>query len=198
MDKPFKIWNADRTLRKSVVANSLQQIVDIGKSKLEISPSASTRVVLECDGTEVEDEEYFAFMQPNTVFQLLQVTEKWRPPQSTSQSQMNYDDVDCGGDSESIPLRLRHLLQKMQTDIASVILLSADDLETVSKMPLSELASHLSESEFFAEQIQAACRNRLENIYQTQDALDLLRIYHASQQNSLLVEESSKKRKAET
>lgn len=42
---------------------------------------------------------------------------------------MNYDDVDCGGDSESIPLRLRHLLQKMQTDIASVILLSADDLE---------------------------------------------------------------------
>lgn len=65
-------------------------------------------------------------------------------------------------------------------------------------MPLSELASHLSESEFFAEQIQAACRNRLENIYQTQDALDLLRIYHASQQNSLLVEESSKKRKAET
>ena len=31
MEKPFKIWNSDRTIRKSIVANSLQQMVITGK-----------------------------------------------------------------------------------------------------------------------------------------------------------------------
>lgn len=203
MSRPFKIWNADRTLRKSVVANSLQQMIQFGKSKLDIMPNLPVKVVLECDGTEVEDEEYFAFMPSDTVFQFLQGTDKWKPPQATAvsghTSQMDYDEVDCaGGDGDGgLSPRLTHLLQKIQKDLTSVILLSADDLEIISKMSCNKLAAHLEESELFAEQVQMACSNRLENIYQTQDAMDMLRIYHASQQNSLLVEDSKKKRKSE-
>ena len=48
---------------------------------------------------------------------------------SQSHSKMDYDEVDCSGDNGTLSPRLRHLLQKMQTDITAVIFFSVDDLE---------------------------------------------------------------------
>ena len=48
-----------------------------GKSKLAIDEVGA--VVLEEDGTEVDDEDYFQLLKPNTTFILLRPHEVWRP-----------------------------------------------------------------------------------------------------------------------
>lgn len=50
-----------------------------GKEKLDVSGGKPLTLVLEEDGTEVDDEEYFRFLQPNSVFLLLQEGESWHP-----------------------------------------------------------------------------------------------------------------------
>lgn len=53
--------------------------VFLGKDKLGVSASESVRVVLECDGTQVEDGEYFRTLANNTVLLLLRQGERWYP-----------------------------------------------------------------------------------------------------------------------
>lgn len=51
----------------------------LGKDKLGVSASESVRLVLECDGTQVEDGEYFRTLANNTVLLLLRQGERWYP-----------------------------------------------------------------------------------------------------------------------
>lgn len=50
-----------------------------GKDKLGISASENVRVVLELDGTQVEDGEYFRTLPNNTVLLLLRPGDRWSP-----------------------------------------------------------------------------------------------------------------------
>lgn len=43
------------------------------------------KIVLESDGTEVDEEEYFSTLEQNTCFMILKVNEDWVPP-----SEYNY------------------------------------------------------------------------------------------------------------
>ncbi|XP_022254676.1 uncharacterized protein LOC106470363 [Limulus polyphemus] len=52
----------------------------MGGEKLGYPPHTQLRVVLECDGTEVEDETYFQTVDKDTVFLLLRPNEHWLPP----------------------------------------------------------------------------------------------------------------------
>ncbi|XP_033106709.1 uncharacterized protein LOC117108705 [Anneissia japonica] len=51
----FKIWSRSRLKKKSVVANTILELVAKGKKKLDITGSVT--VVMEEDGTEVDDDE---------------------------------------------------------------------------------------------------------------------------------------------
>lgn len=51
----------------------------IGKDKLVIPASEPVRLVLESDGTQVEDGEYFRTLANNTVLLLLRQGERWYP-----------------------------------------------------------------------------------------------------------------------
>lgn len=50
-----------------------------GKDKLGVPASEPVRVVLECDGTQIEDGEYFRTLANNTVLLLLRQGERWYP-----------------------------------------------------------------------------------------------------------------------
>lgn len=50
-----------------------------GKDKLVIPASEPVRLVLESDGTQVEDGEYFRTLANNTVLLLLRQGERWYP-----------------------------------------------------------------------------------------------------------------------
>lgn len=54
-------------------------IVHVGKDKLGVPASEPVRVVLECDGTQIEDGEYFRTLANNTVLLLLRQGERWYP-----------------------------------------------------------------------------------------------------------------------
>ncbi|GAB6019936.1 hypothetical protein CHUAL_001467 [Chamberlinius hualienensis] len=77
--RPFKVWSADRTVRKAVLAVNLSDLIRKAKVKLEIGESEGVVVVLELDGTEV-DEDYFRRLPDNTVFLVLRSNERWYPP----------------------------------------------------------------------------------------------------------------------
>lgn len=51
----------------------------VGKDKLGVPASEPVRVVLECDGTQIEDGEYFRTLANNTVLLLLRQGERWYP-----------------------------------------------------------------------------------------------------------------------
>ena len=76
------MWSCNREIRKSVVASSLLEFKLRGAEKLdiEIVSSADLKVVLESDGTEVEDDSYFQTAEKDTIFLLLKADEKWLPP----------------------------------------------------------------------------------------------------------------------
>lgn len=50
-----------------------------GKDKLGVPASEPVRVVLEYDGTQIEDGEYFRTLANNTVLLLLRQGERWYP-----------------------------------------------------------------------------------------------------------------------
>lgn len=54
-------------------------MIILGKDKLGIPASEPVRLVLESDGTQVEDGEYFRTLANNTILLLLRQGERWYP-----------------------------------------------------------------------------------------------------------------------
>lgn len=54
-------------------------LIATGKDKLGVPASEPVRLVLESDGTQVEDGEYFRTLANNTVLLLLRQGERWYP-----------------------------------------------------------------------------------------------------------------------
>ncbi|XP_014256719.1 uncharacterized protein LOC106670693 [Cimex lectularius] len=77
--RPFKIWDSWRNIRKSLVVTSLKDLETKGKEKLQVPVNEPVRLVLESDGTQVEDGEYFRTLPNNTVILLLRQGERWYP-----------------------------------------------------------------------------------------------------------------------
>lgn len=63
----------------AIVYTYLFYIISLGKDKLGVPASEPVRLVLECDGTQVEDGEYFRTLANNTVLLLLRQGERWYP-----------------------------------------------------------------------------------------------------------------------
>ncbi|XP_047988680.1 uncharacterized protein LOC125228232 isoform X1 [Leguminivora glycinivorella] len=77
--RPFKIWDSSRNVRKGLVVTSFEELIHRGKEKLSVSASEPVRLVLESDGTQVEDGDYWRTLPPNTVLLLLRPGERWYP-----------------------------------------------------------------------------------------------------------------------
>ncbi|KAJ8725355.1 hypothetical protein PYW08_003538 [Mythimna loreyi] len=77
--RPFKIWDSSRNVRKGLVVTSFEELIHRGKEKLSVAASEPVRLVLESDGTQVEDGEYWRTLPPNTVLLLLRPGERWYP-----------------------------------------------------------------------------------------------------------------------
>jgi len=59
---PFQIKDITRNIRKAVVATTLSELRVKVSVKFE---RAQPAIHLDCDGTEVDDEEYFSTLEPN-------------------------------------------------------------------------------------------------------------------------------------
>lgn len=77
--RPVKVWSASRSIRKALVVAAYEEFLRKGREKLCVGVSEPVRVVLESDGTQVEDGEYFQTLPENTIFILLRPGEAWGP-----------------------------------------------------------------------------------------------------------------------
>ena len=73
--RPFKICNSSREEKKGVACSSFEELKNISRERFMLGPDC--RVFLESDGTEVDSDEYFQFLPPQTLFMVTQSSEKW-------------------------------------------------------------------------------------------------------------------------
>jgi len=76
---PFKIWSADRRMKKSVVASSVSEVLSKGMQKLGILDNSTCRLLMEECGTEVDDDDYLQLLPYNSTLIILQSFENWEP-----------------------------------------------------------------------------------------------------------------------
>ncbi|XP_014215275.1 uncharacterized protein LOC106644340 [Copidosoma floridanum] len=77
--KPFKVWDSWRSIRKGLVVSNFEELIQKGKEKLGIPTNELVSLVLECDGTQVEDGDYYRTLSNNTILLLLRNGERWGP-----------------------------------------------------------------------------------------------------------------------
>ncbi|XP_060524921.1 DNA fragmentation factor subunit alpha-like [Cylas formicarius] len=168
--KPFKITDNLRETRKGVVATSLEDLTSKVREKLETISGDNILVVLEADGTEIDDEEYFATLEPNTSLMILTNGQKWLP--SYPRCEFNRDQVDDGKGGE-----LAGLVGRLKTNLCHLSLLGGEELELLSDMDPESLADLTYPDKIFLDQLKEASGRFLCEKRQAQDALDLLRLY---------------------
>ncbi|XP_038214134.1 cell death activator CIDE-3-like isoform X2 [Zerene cesonia] len=157
INQPYKICDVNREKKKGIVASSLEDLLSKVPEKLGL-PAENLTVVLECDGTEVDDEEYFSTLDPDTSLMILHGTEKWAPNMPKCQVSLDQtDDVSLGG----------------------------QDLELLSDMDPDSLADIVTDRDnrIILEHIKEASGRILLEKRQAQDAMELLKLYHQSVAN---------------
>lgn len=72
-------FNVELFCKNFVTIFLIQTACFAGKEKLNIAQNESVRLVLEADGTQIEDPEYFKTLSNNTTVLLLRNDEYWYP-----------------------------------------------------------------------------------------------------------------------
>lgn len=135
INKPYKICDLNRDKKKGVVASSLEDLLTKVPEKLGL-PSENLTVVLECDGTEVDDEEYFSTLDPDTSLMILHGNEKWSPNMPKCQVSLDQTDDVALDDKEQVA----SLVGRLQHNLCHISLLGGQDLELLSDMDPDSLA----------------------------------------------------------
>lgn len=181
-DKPCKVCNFTRQKSYGVVAPSIDELKEKGRQCLGFSSSDSVTVVLENDGTVVEDQAYFLCLPSNTKFMLLNDKETWSPPcridggtawMARDSVLLETDTVD----SSSTVAPWYELAQQLKQDLTSIILMSEADLQTLVDAPCPELASALGFQEKKAQELQETLQRVLDRREQERQSKELLQLY---------------------
>uniref|UniRef100_A0A4W6FA62 Cell death inducing DFFA like effector c n=1 Tax=Lates calcarifer TaxID=8187 RepID=A0A4W6FA62_LATCA len=75
--KPFRVTNADRSVKKGIMADTLEDLMN--KVSDSLSVQCVGALVLDEDGTGVDTEEFFQTLPDNTVLMVLEKGQKWTP-----------------------------------------------------------------------------------------------------------------------
>uniref|UniRef100_A0A131XFK2 Putative cell death activator cide-b protein n=1 Tax=Hyalomma excavatum TaxID=257692 RepID=A0A131XFK2_9ACAR len=183
--KPHKVWSCDRQTRKCVVASSLDELRTKGAAKLGYNNPFDLKVVLEEDGTEVEDENYFQRAERDTVFLMLQPNEKWLPP-GVEALRAGCDVVDSSEESSCVfsseCLDPVTLLRHLEMDTGKLALFTEDQLEVLADMSIESVDPDLF-SAAFVETVMDTCGRLLVEKREAREAIELIKAFSQSSQN---------------
>lgn len=152
-NKPYKICDVNRDKKKGIVSSSLEDLLSKVPEKLGL-PSENLTVVLELDGTEVDDEEYFSTLEPDTSLMILHGNEKWTTKMPRCQVSLDQtDEVTLGSKGQVV-----HLVDRLQHNLCHISLLGGQDLELLSDMDPDSLSDIVTDRDnrIFLEQIKEA------------------------------------------
>ncbi|XP_029434998.1 DNA fragmentation factor subunit alpha isoform X2 [Rhinatrema bivittatum] len=131
-------------------------------------------MVLEEDGTIVDDEDYFLCLPQNTTFVFLCKNESWISSSIAwlSRDSEDEDDIDSG----ALP-KWKHLAGQLRQDLASIILMSEEDLQSLLDVPCQELAQELAENDTRVQALQESLQRVLDRREEERQAKQLLQLY---------------------
>lgn len=177
LGKPFKITDASREVKKGIVACSLRELITKVVEKMELPPDKveDITVCLEGDGTEIDDEEYFATLEAHTNLMILTKEERWNLPTPPCRLSMDQIDDAKGG------IELAGLVGKLKHNLCHVSLLGGAELELLSDMDPESIADITFPDRIFLEQLKEASGRFLSEKRQAKDAIDLLKIYQENE-----------------
>ena len=175
--RAFTVWSKDRTIKIDVIVSSLQDL----KNKLYgISPA---RVVLEEDGTEIDNEEYFTFLPDNRILMILSNDSEWTPQhlcktnQDCSKSVSNDMNIleECrpGGSFSS-------LIEKIKEDFSCIVFLTDFEMQQLVDIETKTLTQMLARSTKVVKSLQDTFQRHLDHRSDVKDVLDLIRFYDES------------------
>ncbi|MPC22527.1 Cell death activator CIDE-A [Portunus trituberculatus] len=149
MNKPVRVWSQDRKRRYGVVASNFDEAVQKGAVKLGLPDPTTVTLVLEEDGTAV-DEDYWETIPPDTKLILLSGDEVWKPSPLSVPSNLLLvsDEPDSATDDVQ---KARNLINAIQDNPASVALLSLSDLEIIKDANFSSSDSSMKLQELCIE-----------------------------------------------
>ncbi|XP_029007847.1 cell death activator CIDE-3 [Betta splendens] len=75
--RPFRVTNADRSVKKGIMADTLRDLMDKVTDSLNVSCAGA--LVLDEDGTGVDTEEFFQTLADSAVLMVLDKGQKWTP-----------------------------------------------------------------------------------------------------------------------
>ncbi|XP_078094794.1 DNA fragmentation factor subunit alpha [Mustelus asterias] len=187
---PYKLCASDRLKTFGVVVTSLEDLIAKGAKKLGLEKCGAQQaytVVLENDGTIVEDEDYFMSLPENTRFMILGPSQKWTPVNEEikiSSGTKVDDEVDGDGsvDRGDCP-EWKVLAKLLRQSFACIITMSESDLQALIDAPTTELAKELGETSQRTEAIQDSLQRALDNREEQREAKELLKLYKNVFQN---------------
>ncbi|KAM9344238.1 LOW QUALITY PROTEIN: DNA fragmentation factor subunit alpha [Pholidichthys leucotaenia] len=178
--KPCTACNFKRQKSYGLVVTSLDELKKQGSGSLGFSPSELVTVVLESDGTIVEDQSYFLCLPANTKFMLLREKETWSPVRRTDggTAWMARDSYELETDAVDFSSTAwLDLAEQMKQDLSSIILMSEADLQNLVDAPCLELASALGFQEKKAKDLQGTLQRFLDRKEQERQSKELLELF---------------------
>lgn len=180
--KPCKVCNFTRQKLYGVAVFSLDELKKKGREVLGVSPTEPVTVVLEGDGTIVEDQAYFLCLPANTKFMLLHDKETWAPARKVDggTAWMARESVILEADavdSASVGAPWLNLALQLKQELASIILMSEGDLQCLVDAPCSELASAMGFHDRKTEELQETLQRVLDRREEERQSKELLQLY---------------------
>uniref|UniRef100_A0A3Q1FWZ8 Cell death inducing DFFA like effector c n=1 Tax=Acanthochromis polyacanthus TaxID=80966 RepID=A0A3Q1FWZ8_9TELE len=75
--KPFRVSNVDRSVKKGIMADALEDLLNKASDSMRLQ--CVSALVLDEDGTDVDTEEFFQTLPENAVLMVLEKGQKWTP-----------------------------------------------------------------------------------------------------------------------
>ncbi|KAG6803481.1 DNA fragmentation factor subunit alpha [Apis mellifera caucasica] len=184
LGNPYKIVDHTREKRKGITASSLKELISIARNRLSLPLDAEVTIVLEQDGTEVDDEEYFATLERNTSLMVLYGNQKWVAAGSNKAASRyivvdDVDNIECGQRRDEVRRRrppIEALVSSLHGDPSHISLLDGHNLELLSDMDPDSVADIVSGNIIFLEQLKEASGRFLAEKRQAQGSLDVLQM----------------------
>ncbi|KAH9500430.1 hypothetical protein Btru_071871 [Bulinus truncatus] len=184
--RPFKVWSQDRSIKKGVTVSSLKELISKGCAILKVS---NPKIVLEEDGTEIDDEDYFSFLPDNTVLMFLTNDTKWQPRFSAPH---NYDLLDGAGDYEyecdTADDSLSSITGKMDNELSNIFILDDSEIQILVDADADRLVHYLGKPKDVIKSFQEFCQRHLDEKKDLEELKDFIKLYaDAKQSNSVAV-----------
>lgn len=181
----FRTYSADRKLRKAVGASTLEELISEAKRKFGVDSADEVSIVLEEDGTCVDEEEYFQHgLHSSSVLMLLKSDETWTECGEAEMDDVDADEPDSAVSDDDENVRLRQLCSRLHRDLKHILLLSTADCQVLVDADRDVLCRLLHRSGHEVELIQTACQRYIDEHDEFHEAQSLLQLIQKDSRNT--------------